>query len=613
MTPLTVFDPVPLFSQGEFIIRENIPLTISLMADSAEAVESEAYLELETQSEDGFVKIALGNTVSVFDYLGEDNNEFPFRLGYTLMKLYYKGITYNTSVEIIPIYLEGNQVQSIHNYLEKRIRTICYDFIEQNRLVENIDVDSLKWYHEYARFHKTHEAEIVTLLSRVRTEHLVKLTKVIVSKPYSATINSKGIRMKIRKPFDIYGREQYFNKGTVLTVDEELGRRLKHMLLQWLSRIDYALKKIHHEVTSVQKECHAEEKKKNHFLIKKDDLSRRKYGVAKEYIYQINNMVWKSSQRLERLNKLNKNLKEWVNALDVVKHRILFLVLNTELNEIQSIPPKGNYRFNNRELKQIHRIFKQSEELTQQRGNSTRMTLIRKPTWQIYEYYVVATFLDLLKDTGYEFKVIAGLDANVFSNVIEQGIPQGTELILENNLHQIRLVFDESLPPTEKLACEVGTSCCTSSKHNCPDLRIELYQLGEPNICLSGMVIDVKHKKLSNICSEDVETENMRQLEDYYNIKCVYPVSKYRPNKRIVDKVICVYSGTNKDPYTLKLGDVSYIRLFPETHQDGEIVYVAGRDELLQEILEWLVPHIGAINEGLNNEPFAIKHPGEPA
>lgn len=526
---LTNFNPKPLLELEEFVIRENITLTISLEADDEANSDPNAFLELETHNEERSIKIGMGSTVDVFVYHEGFIKEFPFRVGYTNFKLVYKEQTHITLVEVIPIYLTTQQVNAIHNFLEKRIKNICYDFIEQSRLMEGIKMESPKWHHDYARFHKEHEIEIVMLFSRIRTDHLLKLSKLIKPSPVPAATNAKGIRMTLKKPYDACGRERFFTRSTRMTLDEELGRRLKRLLTQWLSRIESASKLIENELVILQRYCLNEENKKYHYLAKEKEFKNIKY-VDKEFIIQVNNMAWAAAQRFKKYSRLWKIRFEWFDALAVIKKQIIYLLINTELSEIPSIPPKGNFRFKDRDLRQMCRLFEQSEELTLQRGSCYRVVSIRKPTWQIYEYYMTVTVLNILSTSNYGFKISAGFDQSLFLNIVEQGIPSGTAFSLENYTHQIRVVFDEALPPSEGMASYTKSAFYTSSKHNCPDLRIELYQLGSKKTCLGVLIIDAKHKKLTNICSDGAETENMRQLNDYFNIKCTLPL-KDRMNR----------------------------------------------------------------------------------
>ncbi|MEG6615964.1 hypothetical protein V6C27_05910 [Peptococcaceae bacterium 1198_IL3148] len=601
-------DP-PIFNvdgpNREFVIRENINLTIGFYPDTRNDHDENSYLKIEThsdneQQENGFT-IPLGNSMSVFNVSG--NLAFPFRLGYTIMKLIYKDEVYLTKVPVIPIHYSYEQVIGIHNFLEQQIQNICYDHIVNEGLAEQFDRVELHWYREYGKFHYQKESEIVGLFSRINQDELRKMVKRYVTQPFPAKMDAKGFRKTLTKGVQNQGKP-YFNQKTQLIVDEKNSMWLKYTLYRWFHKIEDAIVAIEKEVHTLRKDIKQHEQKIDKIILKKYQINDP--NVSKIYSRALPTEIGVLRQKIEKRCKYKHDRDLWLKSLYFIKHRILYLMHETELKDVLLRPPKGDIRLQGQVLKRIQRLYKESELFAKPHGNNSRLIQVPKHTWQVFEYFVVSKTIDILSSMEYGFNVTQGLDNNIIENIIINGIPESSVFTLENDTHTIKVVYDDPLPRSEEDAKEHNHSFYTYSTHNRPDIRLELYEKEEDQLgkFLGLAVIEVKFRKFDALYNR-TPTDTMVALTDYNNIMyCAETTDIFYHRHTYVDRVICVYAGSTSGKKNLEFKDCKYyIRLFPHVDDSNQITKLIGESEIRQVLEHWLQEKIQVTTRYQNPMP----------
>jgi|GEM_PF-6296268 len=586
------FSPRPILDNGYFRIREHLSLAVKMTPDSSD-VEN-VTLEIEPQQDmDNFI-IKLGVYQQIYSYDERKEEEFPFRPGYTAMKLTVWDKSCISRVEVIPIYYTVEQVNAIHDYMEQQLQGICYDLINQKQMVDGKLPLGIKWYQEYARYHLERESEILSLLSKLENEQLKKLKKIYRPEKILKRTNSTGIRKTITKGA-ING--VYYNLKTVQEIDEKLAFWLKFVISSWLDKIEDAQSEIEIEQMTIL----VQEKE---LLLNQQLIERQKEVInqdrnAAKNLKRILSEDEKAIGRKKKKLDFNKKVRNsWQDTLGKIRRAMLFLLRETELVEIPIRFPKGNTQIVDPVLKQLRRLYEESQSMARNQGKNLRLTVVTKPTWQVFEYYVTVKIIEAIALTNYGFNITRGLEPEILEDIIERGIPQGSKFVLENEKYLINVVYDELLPFYENEAEGKEHDFYLMNEHRRPDIRVELYEKkGNGLTCKGIVVVDAKHRKFTNIYSKEYPKDTQCQLDNYYQITYrKHAKERGRKNKQIVDMVLCIFSGNRSDPPKHE-AKYTYIRLSPELGEAGEITHTQGFTEIYQEIDYWLNSHICEINE----------------
>jgi len=588
MQKMVEFSPQPILDNGYFRIREHLSIAVKITSDSNEI--DNVFLEIEPQQDmdDNFI-FKLGEYRQIHSYDEKKEGEFPFRPGYTTMKLIVGDISYISRVEIIPIHYTLEQVKAIHNYMEQQLQGICYDLINHKQMVDGMLPLGTKWYLDYSRYHLERESEILSILSKLEEDHLKKIVKTYQPELILKRTNSTGIRKTITKGA-AYG--VFYNIKTKQETDERLALWLKFILSNWFDKIEDALNEIETEQANIRYQ-------EKDLLSNKEFLNRQKevvdqdHNAAKNFkqsLYEAEKSVERKKKKLDFHKKVRYG---WQETLIKIKRSILYLLMETELVEIPLRFPKGSTRISDAVLKQLRRLYEESQTIAKDQGKNLRLAAVTKPTWQVFEYYVTFNIMEAIVSTNYGFDITNGLEPEILENIIEQGIPQGYKFVLQNSDYQINVVYDEMLPLHENEAEIQNHDFYLMANRRRPDIRVELYKKKDNDATCKGIIaIDAKHRKFNDLYSKEYPKDTQSQLESYYQITYRKHAKKRgRKYKQIVDEVLCIFSGKQNDPKRFE-AKYTYIKLSPVVGETGKIEYVQGFKEIYQEIDDWLYSHI---------------------
>lgn len=478
--------------------------------------------------------------------------------------------------------------------MEQQLQGICYDLANQKQMVDGILPLGTKWYQEYARFHLERESEILSLISKLENEHLKKLVKIYRPEAIPKRTNSTGIRKTIIKGA---ANGVFYNLKTVQEIDEKLAFWLKFVLSSWFDKIQDAQSEIEKEQTTIWVQ-------ERELLLNQQLIERQKEVInqdrnaaknLKKSLLEAEKAIGRKKIKLDFHKKIRNS---WQNTLGKIRRAMLFLLRETELVEIPSRFPKGNTQISGPVLKQLRRLYEESQSMARNQGKNLRLTAVAKPTWQVFEYYVTVKIMEAIVLTNYGFDFTRGLEPEILEDIIERGIPQGSKFVLENEKYLINVVYDQLIPFYENEAETKNHDFYLMNDHRRPDIRVELYEKNETGPTCKGIVaVDAKHRKFSDIYSKEYPKDTQCQLDNYYQITYRKHAKKRgRKNKQIVDMVLCIFSGNRHDPPKHE-AKYTYIRLSPEIGEAGEIIHTRGFTEIFQEIDDWLCSHIGDANE----------------
>ncbi|MBB2482838.1 hypothetical protein H5P36_22000 [Bacillus sp. APMAM] len=156
------------------VINENMQIGVSFYADHKDAYDPDANIIIQTSifTENGMQKeecSQLQLVESPITWLYEDtsNEDYPWRMGVYHIEIHYKCEKYVSGVFVQPLHLSIDQVLLMHDYLEKQIDEVIYDFNYSNRtssapLNENM---TRYWYYDYTRFIKVIHEEFMYMMT----------------------------------------------------------------------------------------------------------------------------------------------------------------------------------------------------------------------------------------------------------------------------------------------------------------------------------------------------------------------------------------------------------------------------------------------------------------
>ncbi|GEK58153.1 hypothetical protein CHL76_09500 [Marinococcus halophilus] len=517
-------------------------------------------------------------------YSGGDQEEFPWRMGVYFLEVNYKGKIYKGGIYVLPLHLDKNQVESVHQYLDQQVKDIIYDFVFSNQSLlreESADLPQY-WYYDYTRYLKKHYANFSYSITKI-----LKLPHNQIVTNYSPSLNAmkmdhRSIRWAnttkgLAKNASSTQQPYYLNKRKKLEYNTKYNQWLNHILLSWKNDINEVERLVNNDYKQVQKKLKSIEEDIIQYKQRIKSLeSRQDAGEnAKRDVKSKEKMAQKD---LRQAKSQSQNLMDFLNVLKRWKYRINYSLRTPLLEQVERTFRKPILK--KRTYVAIDQIFHNAKKLKKEDGEVKTFSPILKQTWQIYEYFCLFKALNILEKQGYT--TVQGLDENILNVYLEDRIPEGTQFILRKNNREIHVWYDHYHANSVEEANENDELFYTLNSKKKPDIKIDFFEKEHDKLTLRHcVVLDAKFSKFHNIFKKNYVNKTTEQLASYYSF--FYNGTERRGT--CVDQVVCLYAGVGVKDVQIEKQPITYLKFFP---QEEDFSQTIGENELNQLLREYL-------------------------
>lgn len=582
-------------------IHEGVPLEVIFRSELEVASrDSVLYIETSRFNEMGDhqpFSIPLEResfTLFTRDQRDSEQEEFPWRLGNYFIKVRIGDRNYYSGIQVVPNNLTLEQVNQIHDRLENEVEGLCYEFILSQKAFTESDIEESpeRWYYDYVMWILDRKELIQGFLQSIeRNPHDDVKTEYNVStragrqdartERWLQTSHGMSYNQGITPPLFALNRMKQIN------LDTAPNRWIKKIVSMWKSELMEVSKLLVTDIETMQQE---ETQLKISMDQAKELIERlqKARDVYDKYKKVSRSQFLQTQAKRNAIQKRRLILVDWLRVVESLLGRFSYFLAHSFFLNVSEIGTKP--RLKQRDYFRLNELFEECRQIKKEDGDARLYKKILRPTWRVYEYFVYFEIIDALHDLGFE--IIQGIPARVES-LNEQGIEDGTCVVLENEKGQLHIWFNKMLPFTWPDAQQQGESFYLFGEHRWPDIRVDYYKrMASGNFQYSkhSLVADAKLTKFRYLQNPDgLPTKAQAQLTTYLNVS-------YRTTVRhVVDRVLCLYSGLGESRAALRqVHPITFIQLFPNP-DDLEDVW--GYNELRETLESWLRDDVGVLLE----------------
>lgn len=595
----TLYDVLLPNQQPEVFINEGMSIGVRFYIDEEIKHLPNASLQIETSlyNDNGKtdtikIPIQFENCITwLFQY--NRNEEFPWRLGIYRVTLIYEGTTYYTFFGVNPIHLNKQQVTRIHNFLKQELDSLCYDLVFSNhsQSIDHFLDERTEWYFIYTKWLKRHEDLIYQLLMQLcrnvkgytKTTYLEQ--PMLRKQDHKTTrwqYTTKGISVNKGNHPMIF----YLNKQKELDINTAENRWVKNTMVSWASLIKEAVRqmqqKYNEQKNNIAKlEQLLQEENANKEAIKK--VRNIALSVKEAYQTRITDL----SRKKKELEKFAQYLYMSINIAQRVYYQFSYVLTQTDYRFIERGTKRPVIKDYTAHL--FIDLFEKGQiKLRGLENEENTLVPVLKPTWQLFELYVLFNVIRIFKEIGYTLK----------TNLQDQFTPKrefigafddGEFFVLENETSFIEIWYEKQVTIIE-IAEKQGEAFWVDDRSGvvCPDIRVDYYKKNEKDEEFMGsLIIECKHRKLRDLYLPNSYSSTEAQIGKYRNILYLRENAHRNLRERsAVNHVLCVFSGTEEDPLETKGRRGKFYRLFPSLSDDE--LNIVGYDMLKEEVIQWV-------------------------
>ncbi len=247
---------------------------------------------------------------------------------------------YVSAIFVKPLRMSIEQVNRMHDYLEKQVDGLIFDFIYSNKtssspLENNL---STSWYYDYARYIKTIQEEFMYMMTMI-----VKSPIEVVRGGYQLeTIPKKMDRKSIQWSLTIKGMTKnagstqsqfYMNKKKFSVYQTRENEWIKNIIVEWKHEVGLVkelLKKDYLKGIQMQKI-------KGQELEKRKEVQRSFIGktdVAVSTKKDISSKIFMVEKELNDIEKMSSAFEALLDCIRVFESKIYYFSSETFLKEV---------------------------------------------------------------------------------------------------------------------------------------------------------------------------------------------------------------------------------------------------------------------------------------
>ncbi|QST02096.1 hypothetical protein IMZ31_21845 (plasmid) [Pontibacillus sp. ALD_SL1] len=564
-------------------LMENARVRLQFHTDRHDDYDKDAKVVIQTSRYDSQNKqefhvqgMTIGKSDVEWIYEGEKGKlEYPWRMGIYLLQVVYKGERYIGGINVLPLHMKEEQVIKIHEYLDKKVEGIIYDFVYNQNSPSEMNEKWVPhhWYYDYAtKMEKVYNGVIHHLFSLVKTPRYH-----ITSDYEEGSIQKKTDSKSARWSLVNYSKNQtVLNKVKRTHYDTAANQWMKNIFLFWkkdIIRVRHYIEGDQRKLRLIEAEKSEQyeryKKKKHEQYFKKDISEKAKHNIISEL-----EMTEDDLNEIRRQSALIERMSE---KLRLAENKLVYFLNNTFFSSVKrgiKKPPLKNTHYY-----QLDKTYRELKKYMKDTGEDDQVHSILKPTWQIYEYFCLFKVLEIFTQEGYT--ITEGMDSDIVNLYFQDRIKEGEKFVLENDDRVIHVWYDHYHSHQPQEAFERGEWFYTYNSNKKPDIKIDRFDKTDQGLWFIGStVLDAKFRKLDDIYNHEYMNKTTEQLMGYHVF--FYAGENTDNRGACVDNVICLYAGSRRkkpDPYS----PITFIQLTP-TQGDHEAV--KGEDELRNSLLE---------------------------
>lgn len=526
------------------------------------------------------------NTYSIY-LIEESGNDYPWRCGNYHFEVTFNNQVYYGGFKIVPRNIDEQQFNKIHEYINSHLEGLAIDYISYKRTYTNLVHLESSSHWQFIQWYKKVEKKLHQSLNMIENNTQNKMEKYYLIEKEPKHYDNKSIRWENTPKGQSLKGNGYLNRKLILSPNSNSNRLIKFRIRLLTSKIKKAVITINQVLEKMENQLREvnEDVLELNTQVKRIETSSR--VTSREKKRMSNTLISKEiekkeiEQSLSNLYRMQTNLTRSIN--------LLYNRLSSEFwTRVSDRPPK-NIQFEKFIGYQIfQQIWNQYKNNLPEESNNTIEVPVYRPTYELYEYYVLLGVLNVLEDLGFSTHKDS-VREQLTTTFYESGLIDGTTVKYENNNRYVEVIYEGLLEHNETVAIEKNAEFFSFRNHRKPDIRLVLYLKNYDKLIYhSSFIIEVKYSPLINILNSFGNTKAMEQMNDYWDI---IHIEKY--NKEVnyirdsVKQVVCIYPGDNNSPIIKNTPSGDFLQYYPNK-KSNDVFEVFGKDELKVLIENWL-------------------------
>lgn len=546
-----------------------------------------AYLEIEGCKSDEFNILKPGDEVVIST--GGDTCDMLVP-GYYSIKIKSDNIIYEGYYRVTTPSLEWDDLINIKETLENVVRGLSYDIYAKrcgstSGSIQGKDVHIFELY----KYIDNNWRHILLSLEQICKNPIVDVLKKYRKIGYSKNQDRKSQRWLMKHGTGneniSLSKPMYYEKHSYLTYDIKENKILKNILEEFYNTLNIIIIQYTKVCNDLNKEIEELEKEKNelqkllNFINNSLYNADNVYKAKKDYENQIKSRI----DTIKEYNYTISNISQYCFKAKTYRGLIGYFKNETFLKDISN-DFKGivisNNIVRNQNYNAIYNIYMELKHMDTNKQN--RNMFPNKRTSKLFEIYSFILIKNIIEDIG--FKWTKGWLKNVDNILSCSGdLLPGEMVILEKDNYKIELIFDKEYRTSNSVSESTHSQLFATGSSRRPDITVLLYK---NNKFLRGLIAEIKCRKKNYIYMEEVNTNVMKQLEDYYSFK-YYDGEKQQVDIKSegITKVILIYPKQKGEcKFMAGIYKFPFIQINPS--KLGDKVY--GYKELKEEIEKFL-------------------------
>lgn len=572
---------------NEDMIQEENPNVMFSWGKVNHIEQEESYIEFELTEEQPIFEL--------YKRTEDDDTTYPWSVGQ-----YHFIVTYNENkfyggFRVGPKSVDEEGLEMIHQLLESRIEGLVIDYLRYKEAWSGNDAikDTSVWH--LLEWYKSNERQLLNNLTLIENNSTQTIHKRYQVQETPKRLDAKSFRWEQSLKGNIYRNTKYLNACANYSDEAEENATIKFFVGEIANELGKAQSVVEKVTLELEEQKIAIEKviQSANAHLKKGMNNR---VTTKEFKIKYRNKVYHSSKRKEVTQSRIDNYEDLYQKINISINTLDKKMNNHFWGQIKKQALKriaiGDYPA----YKVVYKLFRESQYLINEQGNSKLMLPVYKSTDLLYEYFIFFSLIDLFVQNDFSSDE-DNITHQINNSFYSEGLKEGTTITLIRDNHKIQIVYNDELEMNELEAEKNKTYFFTKKKNRKPDIRLDYYQLASDESASdweyqSSIVVEIKYSPLANIYSKYTETKAMAQMESYLDIRKVNMIGDSRNEKdpfnlHPIEFVLCLYAGESKIKNPNNYINTScgrFIRFYPAASDE-----IFGLDVVANEIFDkWL-------------------------
>lgn len=569
-------------------VEELVDLEIVLSSRAEERVDIVwGMIEEEQENELDFTISLTKETPSHMLYSIEKNIEYPWRNGFYHFEIIYRDITYFGGFHVRPKNVDDSELYHIHQLINETLEGLVVDYLKTTKSYgdfSNIE-DSSHW--RYIQWYKSVELKLIESLSIIEhnSEHNLVKTYQVENQPKH--MDNRSIQWQNTVKGQVYAGVKYLNKRQILHMDSDANRLVKYRVFKIVDKMIEAIQfidNIKSEKIEQYEVIEMDVKRKEERLEKMKTAN----PVTERERKRMRNALFGSKLDLRELKEQIERITTWYQQFRQSRKMLCNRMFSPFWLHVKDTLPTRVVLGRQIGYQLFHQIWLESNNLLIEATNKPVHLPIYKPSYILYEYYVLFGTMYALGEIGFRSKYET-IHNQLYLSFFEEGLKEGTQIDLEYEQIKLIITYDQEIELSANEAIEKNTNFYSGESSRKPDIRIAQYEMGASGwIYKSSFIIEVKYSPFYNIYNKQGRTRAAEQMSDYWNIMYAYKdEGRVEYQRNTIEHVICAYPGSSSQKIKTHDDFGVYLQFYPNANSD-DIYDMIGKQELKNMFSQWL-------------------------